>query len=137
MRHLALRILRKQKSGYALGLTFCLTGLVLLLITIWRAWPDISSAQNPFSSFWTAIWMQRLDFIPVIEFKLAYLTILGIVLISVGSVVLVLSRQWLTVYGDAVLFQCPFCKKHWRALRDKGLVHCPHCNQLIHPKMVE
>jgi len=131
-----LRILRKQKSGYALGIMLCLIGLVLIFITIWRTWPNIS-AENSVQSFWAAVWAQKLDFIPVIEFKLAYLIILGIALISVGFVVLILSRQWLTIYNGTTLFQCPFCKKRWRALRDKGLVHCPHCNQLVHPTMVE
>ncbi|MEM2105023.1 MAG: hypothetical protein QXV21_00930 [Candidatus Bathyarchaeia archaeon] len=131
-----MRILRKQKTGYALGITLCLIGLVLIFVTIWETWPNIS-AQNPLQSFWAAIWTQKLDFIPAVEFKLAYLIILGAALISTGFIVLILSRQWLTIYSDTILFQCPFCKKRWRALRDKGLVHCPHCNQLIHPTMVE
>ncbi|MEM3459287.1 MAG: hypothetical protein QXN36_07095 [Candidatus Bathyarchaeia archaeon] len=131
-----MRILRKKKPGYALGITLCLIGLVLISITIWEAWPNIS-AQNPLQSFWTAIWTQKLDFILAVEFKLAYLIILGAALISTGFIVLILSRQWLTIYSGTILFQCPFCKKRWRALRDKGLVHCPHCNQLIHPTMVE
>jgi len=131
------RILRKQKSGYALGLSLCLLGLVLLLVAVWKTWPETSSAENPFLTFWTVIWAKSLDFIPAIDFKLAYITILGIASIVVGSIVLVLSRQWWFLPGKTVQFQCPFCKKRWKALGDKGLVHCPHCNQLVHPIMVE
>jgi DNA-directed RNA polymerase subunit RPC12/RpoP len=49
----------------------------------------------------------------------------------------VLSRQWLVLPGETVWFQCPFCHKKWRSISDKALVHCPHCRQLIHPKMTE
>jgi len=131
------RILRKQKSGYALGLILCLLGLTAILVTLWKTWSEVSSIQDPMSDFWTFIWTQSLGSLLGFEFKLAYLTIFGIVSIIVGVTVLILSRQWLFVPGENVLFQCPFCKKRWRALRDKGLVHCPHCLQLVHPIMVE
>lgn len=131
------RILRRQKSGYALSLILCLIGLAALFIPLWKAWPEVSSAQDPFSAFWTLLWSEQLDFISGIEFKLVYLTILGVVLFISGVTILVLSRQWFLLAGDTVLFQCPFCKKKWRARPDKGLSHCPHCRQLVHPKIVE
>ncbi len=131
------RILRRQRSGYALALILCLIGLIALLVTLWKTWSEVSSAQDPFSVFWTLLWTYEFDFIPGIGFKLAYLTILGAVSMIVGVVILILSRQWVSLPGETTLFQCPFCKKRWRAIRDKGLVHCPHCNQLVHPTMVE
>jgi len=131
------RILRRQKSGYALALILCLIGLTALIVTLWKTWREVSSAQDPASTFWTLLWTQKLDFILGIEFKLGYFIILGAVSIIAGVIIWILSRQWLFIPGETVLFQCPFCKKHWKAIRDKGLVHCPHCRQLVHPTMVE
>jgi uncharacterized Zn-finger protein len=54
-----------------------------------------------------------------------------------GIIIWVLSKQWIVLPGRTVWFQCPFCNKKWRATGDKALVHCPHCNQLIHPRMTE
>jgi hypothetical protein len=131
------RILRRQKSGYVLSLILFLTGLTALIIVLWRTWQEVSQSQDSVSTFWTLIWTQQLNFVPGIEFKLAYLTILGASLMIVGVVVWVLSRQWFYLAGEMVLFRCPFCRKHWRARQDKGLVQCPHCHQLVHPTMVE
>ena len=130
-------ILRRQRSGYALSLILFLAGLTALLVTVWKTWPEVSQSQDPVSAFWTLLWTQRLDFILGIEFKLAYLTILGTVLMIVGVLVCILSQQWLYLPGETMLFRCPFCRKRWRAIRDKGLVQCPHCQQLVHPIMVE
>ena len=131
------RIVRTQKSGYALGLLLSLLGLVAILATLWKAWPQIYSATNPALDFWTAIWTYELVFVSGFGLKLAYLVIAGIVLIITGITVCLLSRQWLVIPGETATFQCPFCKKRWRALRDKALVHCPYCRQLVHPLMVE
>jgi hypothetical protein len=131
------RILRRQRSGYALALTLCLIGVAAILVTLWKTWPQASSAQDPVSTFWALLWTKSLELIPGIEFQLAYLTILGVVSIAVGIVVWILSRQWFFLPGETVLLQCPFCKKTWRSIRDKALVHCPHCRQLVHPTMAE
>ncbi len=131
------RILRRQKSGYALSLILFLTGLTTLIITLWKTWQEVSQSQDPIPTFWTLLWTQQLNFIPGIEFKLAYLAILGAALMTVGVVIWILSRQWFYVAGETVLFRCPFCRKRWRAIQDRGLVQCPHCNQLVHPIMVE
>jgi uncharacterized Zn-finger protein len=131
------RILRRQKSAYALSFVILILGLTALLITFWKVWPTISSTENPFATFWTLIWNEQLGSLAGIEFKLAYLVISGIVLIIFGASVLALSRQWLPLPGNIAMFQCPFCNKKWRATGDKALVHCPHCKQLVHPKIVE
>jgi uncharacterized protein YjeT (DUF2065 family) len=131
------RILRRQNSGYALALILCLIGIAAILVPLWKTWPQVSSSQDPVSTFWTLLWTQNLDFIPGIQFQLAYLTILGIVSIAVGVVVLILSRQWFFLPGETVLLQCPFCKKTWTSIRNKALVHCPYCRQLVHPTMAE
>jgi len=131
------RILRTQKSGYALGLVLCLLGLAAMLVTLWKAWPEIYSATNPAMDFWTVLWAYELVLVSGFGLKLGYLLIVGIVLMMIGVAVCVLSRQWLVVPGETAVFQCPYCKKRWKAVHDKALVHCPYCRQLVHPMMVE
>ena len=132
------RILRRQKSGYALSLILCLIGLTALFVALWKTWPKVISAQNPFSAFWTLLWTERLDFIPSIEFKLVYLVILGTVMLISGITLLGLSRQWFYLpVGEVVWFQCSFCKKQWRAHKNQELVNCPYCRKQTYPKIVE
>lgn len=132
-----MRTLRRQKCAYALCLVLCLVGLSVISIAIWKTWEEASSAENPLSAFWSLLWTERLDLIPSIEFKLAYLVILGFAMLFTAVGIWALSRQWFYLPGETVLVQCSFCKKKWTASGDKGLVHCPHCRQLIHPKITE
>lgn len=131
------KILRRQKSAYALSLIFCLMWLATLLVTVWKTWSEVSSAENPISTFFNLLWTENLDFVQGLQFRLIYLTILGDVMLISGVVIWLLSRQWFLLPGKTALFQCPFCKKKWRSSPDKGLVHCPHCRQLVHPRIVE
>jgi len=131
------RTLRKQKSAYALSLIFCLVGIVALLGTLWRTYPQLSSSGDPFSTFLSLLWTENLTLISGLEFKLIYLVILGDVMLISGVILWILSRQWFLLPGKTVWFQCPFCNKKWRSIGDKALVHCPHCRQLVHPKMTE
>ncbi|MEM2280888.1 MAG: hypothetical protein QXZ68_02720, partial [Candidatus Bathyarchaeia archaeon] len=73
----------------------------------------------------------------IIELKLIYLVIFGDIALALGFVLWLLSRQWLVVPGKTVEYECPFCKKRWKAVGDKALVHCPHCRQLVHPRISE
>jgi DNA-directed RNA polymerase subunit RPC12/RpoP len=131
------RILRRQKSAYALSLTFCSGGIVALLIAIWKTYPQISASANPFSTFLSLLWTENLTPTPGLEFKLVYLVILGDVMLISGMILWILSRQWFLLPGNTVWFECPFCNKKWRSIRDKALVHCPYCRQLVHPRMTE
>jgi hypothetical protein len=131
-----MRILIRQKSALVLSLIFCLLGIFALFFTLWTIYPRLSSG-DPLSTFLSLLWSENLTLIPWLEFKLAYLVILGIALMVSGIIIWVLSKQWIVLPGRTVWFQCPFCNKKWRATGDKALVHCPHCNQLIHPRMTE
>jgi hypothetical protein len=132
-----MKILRRKKSAYAFSLILCLAGITALLTTLWKTWPRVSSVKDPFSTFLTLLWTEKLDLIPGLEFKLIYLVALGDVMLILGVVVLVLSVQWFYLPGKIVWYRCPFCKKDWRSSGDKALVHCPHCRQLVHPIMTE
>lgn len=132
------KLLRRKKSGYVLSLILCLTGLIALFVALWKTWPKVSSAQNPVSVFWTLLWEEQLDLISGAEFKLAYLVILGTVMLIIGIVVWMLSRQWFHLpAGETALFQCPFCKKQWRADKNQQLVNCPYCRQQTYPRLAE
>jgi hypothetical protein len=132
------KILRRQKSGYAVSLLLCLLGLTSLFIAVWKTWPEVSSSNNPLSTFWTLLWREQLDLIPNIEFKLSYLIILGTAMFVSGIIVLALSRQWFHLpTGEIVLYQCPFCKKQWKGHKNQELVNCPRCRKQTYPIMVE
>jgi DNA-directed RNA polymerase subunit RPC12/RpoP len=131
------RVLRKQKSAYALSLTLCLLAVAIFLAILWKTYPTISSSGDPFSTFLSLLWTEGLSFSPWFSIKLIHLVILGDLLLIAGVVLWVLSRQWLVVPGKMVWFQCPFCKKKWRSTGDKALVHCPYCRQLVHPRIAE
>ena len=129
------KVLRKEKSGYAVGLIFCLIGLILLVVVSWKAWLHLSGSQLVLSDLWSLLWTEPLDFAFGVEFKLMHFTILGTALFLGGMVMLLLSRKWFTLAGENVLLTCPYCKNHWRASRAKGWAECPHCRQFVQPQV--
>lgn len=131
------KILRRQKSGYALSFLLWFFGLAALFVVLWKTWPQVSSSENPISVFWTSLWTEKLDFIQGVEFRLAYLVVLAMAMFVVGLMVFGLSREWFLLAGKTVWLQCPFCRKRWRTSPDKALVHCPYCRQLVHPILVD
>jgi DNA-directed RNA polymerase subunit RPC12/RpoP len=131
------RTLRKQKSAYTLSLILCLVGTVALLSTVWKTYPQLTSSEDPFSTFLSLLWTEKITLISWLEFKLIYLVILGDIMLILGVILWLLSREWLLLPGKIVWFQCPFCKKKWKSTGDKALVHCPYCRQLVHPKITE
>jgi hypothetical protein len=131
------RVLRRQKSGYAVSFILWFLGLAALFWTFWRTWPNVSAASNPLSAFWDSLWNETLDLIPGVEFKLVYLMVSASALLVVGFVVFGLSRKWFMLGGKNSLLQCPWCRKRWRTSPDKALVLCPYCNQLVHPILVD
>ena len=132
-----MKILRRQKSAHALSIILCVIGVIALFATLWRLWPQISVAEDPFSTFLTLLWTEKLNFVPEVEFRLVSLFILGDAMLVLGVVVYVLSVQWFYLPGKVVWYRCPFCNKEWRSSGDKALVHCPFCRQLVHPTMIE
>jgi hypothetical protein len=132
-----MKILRRQKSAHALSIILCVIGVIALFTTLWQIWPQISVAKDPFSTFLTLLWNEKLNFIPEVEFRLVSLFVLGDAMLVLGVVVYVLSVQWFYLLGKVVWYRCPFCNKEWRSSGDKALVHCPYCRQLVHPTMME
>ncbi|HVP40547.1 MAG TPA: hypothetical protein VMS95_01170 [Candidatus Krumholzibacteriaceae bacterium] len=131
------KVLRKQKSGYAVSFVLWFLGLFALFWVLWKTWPEVSVASSPFSVFWDALWTETLVFLPGVEFKLVYLVVLAVALLVTGFSVFWWSRKWFSLGGSNSWLQCPFCQKRWRTSPDKALVHCPYCNHLVHPVLVE
>lgn len=131
------KVLRKQKTVYALSLFLFLIGIAALLGTLWKTYPKVSASQNPPSTFLSLLWEEEINFANIITFKLVYLVILGDIALILGFVLWLLSRQWLVLPGKTAWYECPFCKKRWKAVGDKALVHCPYCRQLVHPRIAE
>jgi hypothetical protein len=132
------RVLRRQKSGYAVSFLFWFFGFAALFLVFWKVWPNVSSAgDNAFSVFWDSLWSVTLDFVPGVEFKLVYLVVFASVMLVTGVIVFGLSRKWFVLGGKDSLLQCPWCKKRWRSSPDKALILCPYCRQLVHPILVD
>ncbi|MEM2386059.1 MAG: hypothetical protein QXR01_03730 [Candidatus Bathyarchaeia archaeon] len=131
------KVLRKQRSIYAFSLSLIIVGIAALALVLWKTYPKLSVSQNPLPTFLSLLWEETINIADVVAFKLIYLVVFGDIALVFGFVLWLLSRQWFTVPGKTVWYECPFCKKRWKAVGDKALVHCPHCRQLIHPKIVE
>ncbi len=131
------RTIRRYKLGYVLGAILCFIGLVALAIVVWDAWPHLSSSVDPMSTFWTFLWEEQLNLIPGVESKPMYFITLAAATLISGAAVLAFSRQWFFLPGETKKLQCPFCRKQWIAGFDRGQVVCPHCNHVVHPRLIE
>jgi len=132
------RVIRRKKSGYALGFSLFSIGLIVLFAVLWSAWPNVSASYDVFSALRSYLWSEQLDFGVGVGLKLMHLTIMGAAALVSGIVVLALSRQIFSVYaGEHVLMKCPFCKNHWKARRASGFAECPHCRQFVEPTEIK
>ena len=142
----------KKKSYYALGLTLAILGIIVLLVVVWRWWatgvfssPDIISAIN--SSFGNEDELLGLG----MGITLLPYTLVGIICLVVGSVILVLRREKVTVTEEvSTLLECPLCKNQWQesmskthlesigypTVRTLSRHRCPKCAKFIRPKIV-
>lgn len=132
-----MRILRRQKSTFILSIVLCVLGASALMFTFWKIFPHVSSFTDLLSTFMTLLWSEKFDLFPNFSFPLIYLVALGDALLIIGITLYVLSVQWFYLPGQVVWYRCPFCHKDWRSTGDKGLVHCPHCRQLVHPTLID
>ncbi len=130
------RIIRRKKSGYAIGFTLCLIGLIFLSAVLWKAWPNVSASHDVFSALESYLWTKQFDFGFGIGLKLMHLAIMGAAALFSGIFVLALSRQVFFVSGENVLLKCPYCKNNWKARRAKGFAECPYCRQFVQPAVM-
>jgi len=131
------KIFRKEKSGYTLGLIFCLLGIILLAVVVWKIFTDMSSSQSLISNLWSYLWTQQIDFPLGASFKLIFFWGSGVAVLLTGTLILVISHKWFNVSGGNVWLTCPYCKNRWQTNRAKGRVECPHCRQFIQPQVMK
>ena len=145
-----LTILRK-KSYYALGLVLIIIGLLMLLLVVWRWWvTDIFSASDV-SSAVVSSFVDADDILGLgLELSLLPYTLFGIAFLVVGSTILVLRREKVTVTEEVTtLLECPICKHKWQESMSKTHLEsigypkvkslsrhrCPKCAKFIRPKI--
>ena len=145
-----LTILRK-KSYYALGLVLVIIGLFMLLLVVWRWWvTDIFSASDV-SSAVVSSFVDADDILGLgLELSLLPYTLFGIAFLVVGSTILVLRREKVTVTEEVTtLLECPICKHKWQESMSKTHLEsigypkvkslsrhrCPKCAKFIRPKI--
>ncbi len=129
------KVVRRLKSGFALGFILCLKGLILLVLVLLKTWPSLPSSQPDLSALWSYLWTAQLAIPFGINLQLVYIGISGIALFIGGVITLVLSEKWFIFSGGSALLMCPFCKNQWRTSRAKGWSECPHCRQFVQPKV--
>jgi len=137
----------KKKTGYGLGLSLCIIGIILLLVVVWRWWdagvfasPDVLSALSG----------SLTDTSLGLGLVLGYYVIIGVVLLGIGSAILLLRREKVAVTeGVTVVLQCPLCKNQWRETMSKSQLKamgypevrtlsrrkCAKCAKFIRPKI--
>jgi len=141
----------KKKTGYGLGLSLCIIGIVLLLVVVWKWWdagvfasPDVLSALSGSLTYAYA------DVSLGIGLTLGFYIIIGVVLLGSGSAILLLRREKVAVTESlTVVLECPFCKNRWRESMSKSHLKamgypevrtlsrrkCAKCAKFIRPKI--
>ena len=143
----------KKKTGYALGLSLCIIGIVILLLVLWslyeaEALTSLSDVSGQLLEGEFAVLGIELK---LIGLKPIHYTLLGVVLLVVGSAILVARRERVTVTEEVtVLLECPYCKNQWRESMSKTHLEsigypqvrtlsrhkCSKCAKFIRPKIV-
>jgi len=131
------KVLRRQTSGYILSFLLLFFGIAALSVVLWKTWNQVTQAADPLSVFWESLWTEQLVFLSGVEFKLAYLVVLSTAMLITAFLVFALSRQWILLGRKGSWVECPFCKKRWRTSAVTALGLCPHCRQLVHPRLVD
>ena len=141
----------RKKTGYALGLSLCIVGIIMLLITVWKLWAEeVFASSDVLSALQASLWTEYTDLTLGIGLKPIHYTIFGILLLVIGSTILIARREKVTVTEEAtVLLECPQCKHQWREsmskthLKSMGYPRvrtlsrrkCPKCAKFIRPKI--
>jgi hypothetical protein len=137
----------KKKTGYGLGLSLCIIGIILLLLVVWRWWDaGVFAASDVLSALSASL----TDPSFALGLALGYYIIIGVVLLGIGSAILLLRREKVAVTeGVTVVLQCPLCKHTWRETMSKSQLKamgypevrtlsrrkCAKCAKFIRPKI--
>ena len=142
----------KKKTGYALGFFLCIVGVIMLLVLLWKWWDaGVFTSSDTLATLTASFWADYSDVSLGIGLKLGHYTILGLALLVIGSVILVVRREKITVTEEVtILLECPQCKNQWRESTSKNQLEsmgypavktlsrrkCAKCAKFIRPKIV-
>jgi hypothetical protein len=148
--YMRMTIVRK-KTGYALGLSLRIIGIIMLLILVWKWWDTgVFTNQDMFSALQASFSTEYADIALGIGLKPIHYAISGIAFVIIGSAVLIARRERVTVTEEAtVMLEGPYCKHHWQEsmskthLKSMGYPRvrtlsrrkCPKCAKFIRPKI--
>jgi len=143
----------KKKTGYALGLSLCIIGIIMLLIPVWKMWTgEVFTSSDMLSALKASLWTEYTDIALGIGLKPIHYTVFGIAFVIIGSAILIARREKVTVTEEAtVMLECPYCKHRWREsmskthLKSMGYPRvrtlsrrkCPKCAKFIRPKIAQ
>jgi hypothetical protein len=137
----------KKKTGYGLGLSLCIIGIILLLVVVWKWWDTGVFASTDMLSMLSA---SLTDVSLGLGLALGYYIIIGVVLLGVGSAILLLRREKVAVTESLiVVLECPFCKNQWQESMSKSHLKamgypevrtlsrrkCAKCAKFMRPKI--
>jgi hypothetical protein len=141
----------KKKTGYGLGLSLCIIGIVLLLVVVWKWWDaGVFASSDVLSALGSSLTYAYADVSLGIGLTLGFYIILGVVLLGTGSAILLLRREKVAVTeGLTVVLECPLCKHQWRESMSKSQLKamgypevrtisrrkCAKCAKFIRPKI--
>ncbi len=144
----------KKKTGYALGITLFVIGIIMLGLVLWKFWDaGVFSSPDILSALSAELWVVHTDIALGMGLKLVHYSILGVVLLLVGGIILVARREKIQVVEEVTaLLECPRarCKHQWEEplgkeqLKSMGYPQvrtlsrhkCPKCAKFIRPKIV-
>lgn len=148
---MSLTILRK-KTGYALGIILCVIGIIMLGLVLWKLWDaGVFGSTNFLPDLNVELWAEHVDIALGMGLKLVHYSIVGIVLLLIGSIILVARRERIQVVEEVTaLLECPRCKNQWEEplgkeqLKSMGYPQvrtlsrrkCSNCGKFIRPKIV-
>jgi hypothetical protein len=137
----------KKKTGYGLGLSLCIIGIILLLVVVWKWWDaGVFASADVLSALSASLTDASLG----LGLALGYYIIIGVVLLGIGSAILLLRREKVAVTeGVTVVLECPLCKHQWRESMSKSQLKamgypevrtlsrrkCAKCAKFIRPKI--
>lgn len=112
----------KKKTGYGLGLSLCIIGIILMFVVVWKWWDiGVFASTDVLSALSASLSAIHADVSLGIGMRLGFYIIIGVVLLGIGSAILLLRREKVAVTkGMTVVLECPFCKNHWRKSMSKS-----------------
>jgi hypothetical protein len=141
----------KKKTGYGLGLSLCIIGIILLLVVVWKWWDaGVFTSPDALSVFSASFSAEYADISLGIGMRILHYIIIGAILVGTGSAILLLRREKVAVTESlTVVLECPFCKNRWRESMSKSHLKamgypevrtlsrrkCAKCAKFIRPKI--